>query len=82
VTIVSANWEIDAELRYYPAAKANQGASWIIPSITVEGPAQVYITEVDGEEPQGKLIAAQLTSNTTVAARPDGTADAWTWDDD
>jgi hypothetical protein len=64
-------------LRYYPAAQKTN-AYWSIDDIRVEGSVQVYLSERDGKEREAAFISAQLTSNMTIDAHENGTAEIWT----
>ena len=50
----------------------------MIDGIRLEGSVQLYLPEQNGDDGDASMIRAELTSNTTVDAREDGTAEVMT----
>lgn len=72
VTMVDAEWQLLVDCLYRDPAGEDPESWFGFPGIELRGRLQIYLPESEGDPSAAQLIAAQLTSNTSIERMGEG----------
>jgi hypothetical protein len=72
VTMVDAQWQLLVDCLYRDQADEDPERWLGFPGIELRGRLQIYLPESEGDASAAQLIAAQLTSDTSIDAMGEG----------